>query len=42
MYNSLTMEDAEPLYLDFAHDYTILFALSTLGLNKLVATCMRG
>ncbi|KAF8435759.1 phosphoglycerate mutase-like protein [Boletus edulis BED1] len=30
----LTSKDAEPLYLDFAHDITILFALSTLDLNK--------
>ncbi|KAI9566387.1 phosphoglycerate mutase-like protein [Boletus coccyginus] len=27
-------EDAKPLYLDFGHDFTILLALSTLGLNK--------
>ncbi|KAG9308985.1 histidine phosphatase superfamily [Chiua virens] len=27
-------EYAEPLYLDFAHDFTILLALSTMGLNK--------
>ncbi|KAH0837768.1 phosphoglycerate mutase-like protein [Lanmaoa asiatica] len=29
-----TTENAEPLYLEFAHDLSILFTLSTMGLNK--------
>ncbi|KAF8546057.1 phosphoglycerate mutase-like protein [Imleria badia] len=34
-----TTEAAKPLYLDFAHDTTILLALSAMGLNKSVFTC---
>ena len=33
-----TTEDAKPLYLEFAHDITILFAMSAMELNKSVFT----
>jgi hypothetical protein len=32
---------AEPLHLDFAHDFTVLTALSTMRLNKLVLLTLK-